>query len=454
VQDIAITVPDSPELSKELSALAWRWWKKNRMDEGQQHAHFSACRDGDSFGVTWYDSEQAIPRVSVHQVYDGQTSGADMFYTDGDPMQPLYGVKIWIVSETDAAKIRRKNIYYTDRVEKWISDGAMVGEDFTDADWRALQEGDDGYDETLVVTDSISRPGEMVTVVWWTDDGLAPRMNLDGTPSNKSLGLPIHHFRHDARGTAYGTSAIEMIVPGVQDAVNRASLSVQTATLLNGFKVAWATKFDPDISEFEVYPAAIIYNPEDGSFGQLNETDLRQLIEVKDTFIKDSATLTSTPLTYFNLSGVVPAEGTQQSLEMALLAKVNRDQVSFGNTWEDITRAWLRLEKAFGTKLADVPEELIDELEINVEWKSAKVKNEREEVEIATALKALGVPDRFIFRRLGFSEDEIEEIKTEKETKRAVVLGAMTNSILEQEAANAANNGADTTNTEPAQSAA
>jgi hypothetical protein len=327
VRDIEVTVPDNPELSQQLSKLAWQWWKQSRMDEGQQHAHYSSCRDSDSFAVTWWDEDGKYPRISIHQVYDGETSGADVFYIDGDPMQPESAVKIWIAEETENHTIRRKNIYYADRVEKWISDGEMTGS-FTDADWRPLAFIDDDYEPSLAEVPSLSQPGKMATVAWWTETG---------TERAPGMGIPVKHFRHDARGTAYGTSTVELLVPGVQDATNRAALSVQTASMLSGFKVTWMTGIDTSATTVTVYPGATLTNvSSDGSVGQLSETDLRQLVEVKDTWIKDAATLTKTPLTYFNLSGVIPAEGTQQSLEQALQAKVKQDQVSFGNTWEDV----------------------------------------------------------------------------------------------------------------------
>lgn len=421
VQDISVTAEGDDELSERLSKLIWKWWKKNRLDEGQKNAYYNAHRDGDSFGVCYYEE---YPRISINQVYDGENSGADVFYTDGDPLRPESAVKIWIAEESDTKKIRRKNIYYADRVEKWISDGGMTGA-FSNADWRPLRYGDTDYTDDLVEMPSLARPDVTATIVWWTETG---------TERAPGMGIPVKHFKHAADGAEYGVSNIDPIVPEGQDAVNRSANDVQAGAALSGFKVRWATGYDPDIQKLYVAPGTTWYNRDPNSaFGEFSETDLRQLIEVKDTFIKDCATLTATPLTYFNLSGVIPAEGTQQSLEMALLAKVQSDQVAMGNTWEDVVRMWLKMEKTWGTELRDVTEDQIDDLDINCVWESAKVRNELEDTTIAEKHKQMGVPDRFVFRRLGYTEDEIDQMMTEKDRKRNAVIGQLGQRVQQME---------------------
>lgn len=459
VQDIAIVAPGNEEISEALSKLVWGWWKKNRMDEGQQHAYYAAARDRDSYAIQYYDEDEKYPRLAIHQVYDGDSAGSDVFYTDGDPMQPECAIKIWVAKETASQKIRRKNVYYADRVEKWISMGTL-STTFNEADWRPLSYGDDDYTDDLVELPSLSQPDRIATAVWWTETG---------NERSPGMGIPVKHFRHDARGTAYGTSTIDPLVPGLQDAINRAGLDVQAGAVLAGFPVPYIIGADRDDTTWTMGPNQLLVVEDiGGSAGTFPAANLQQLIEVKDSFIKDAATLTSTPLTYFNLSGVIPAEGTQQSLEMALLAKVKRNQVSFGNTWEDIFRMMLKMELVWGTALKGLvsSHEEIDALEINCVWEDAKVKNEREQYEIAEKMKALGVPMRYILRHLGFSEDDIDQMLTEKDAVRNQTLGKIGALVNQTEvdnaqkqaqaladarregADNAANNGA---NREPAQ---
>lgn len=453
VQDIAVTVPGDDEASERLSKLVWRWWRQNRLDEGQQHAYYNATRDRDSFAIPWYDHDEKKPKLAIHQVYDGEHAGADVFYTDGDPMQPQSAVKIWIAKEDGSKKIRRKNVYYADRVEKWISDGGMTGA-YADADWRPLRFGDDDYSDDLVEMPSLSQPNTTATIVWWTETR---------TERSPGVGIAVKHFRHDARGSAYGSSTIDTLVPNLQDGINRAANDLQAAAVLAGFPANYIIGADRDDTTWSVGPSQLLVIEDSaGNAGQFAAADLRQLIETKDTLIKDAATLTSTPLTYFNLSGVIPAEGTQQSLEMALLAKVKRNQVSFGNTWEDIFRLMLKMEIVWGqSSEVGLTVEQLDDIEINCVWEDARVKNDKEQTEIAEALKRLGVPARYIFRHLGYKEDEIDEMLTQKDAVRNQALGRIGAIVNQTEvetaqaqalaleetrregAQNAANNGAD-----------
>jgi len=435
VQDITITVPDNEDLSSTLSAWVWKIWKRNRLDEGQQHAHYSACRDRDSFAICHYDQDEKYPKLAVHQAYDGQSGGADIYYIDDDPMQPECAIKIWIERDDEAAKIRRKNVYYSDRVEKWISEGG-VSSAYADANWRPLRYADKDFTNDLVMVPSLSQPEREAAVVWWTETGSAANYDEHGkfVSGSPGMGIPVKHFRHDARGGAYGNSTIDPLVPGVQDAINRAALDVQAASVLAGFPANFIIGANRDETTWTVGPSEVlVVEDPGGSAGQFPAANLAQLVEVKDTWIKDAATLTATPLTYFNLSGVIPAEGTQQSLEMALLAKVKRDQISFGNTWEDIIRMWLKMELTWGTELKGLTPEMLDDIEIDCVWADAKVKNEREQYEIAEKMKALGIPQRFILRFLDYSEDEIDQMEEETDAKRAQFAGEAALAIIQAE---------------------
>lgn len=431
VQDIAITFAEDEAKSEALSKLVWTWWKANRLDEGQQHAHYSGCRDGDSFAINFYDKEAKTPKVAIHQVYDGQQSGVDKFYTDGDPMQPESAIKIWIAEESETKSIRRKNIYYHDRVEKWICEG-IKDSTFIDANWQSLKFGDEDFTNELAEVPSLSRPDMTVTVEWWTESGR-------DSATSPGMGIPVQHFRHDARGTAYGTSTIDLLVPSQQNAVNRSENNLQGATVLAGFPMNYIIGADRDATSYTVEPAGlIIVEDSAGSAGQFAAANLEQLIKVKDSKVKDCATLTGTPINHYNLSGVIPAEGTLQSLEMMLIAKVETDQVTFGNTWEDVFRMMLKMEFVWGEALTGLiaSHEEIDALDINAVWESAKVRNEKEETEIAEKHKAMGVPDRFVFRMLGYTEDEIDQMMTEKDVKRNAVLGGLTQRVADTERTN------------------
>lgn len=434
VKGITVTVEDNEALSDTLSSLVWDRWRASRMDEGQQNVHFAACRDGNSHIVTFWDEVATEARLTFNKAYDGDSSGTELLYQDDDANQPLCAVKIWtvqrpVIGNASTGRVQRKNVYYPDHVEKWINTNAEGT--FSTAAWRPLREGDPDWEPGLLSDSFEDVYGNQygATFSWWTDTG---------AQGGQPLGIPVFHFRHQARGSAYGRSTLADVAPGLQDAINLSALSLLAATVLNGSKVTTATKFDPSTTAtLSVYPGAILYNTQDGSFGQLSETDLRQLIEVKDSLIKDAATLTSTPLSFFNLTGVVPAEGTQKQLEIALLAKTRRNQTSFGNSYEDAARMLLKLEAVYGSEVALSLED-IDALDISVEWEDANPRNEAEVLDGAIRRhKELQTPIEVAWAEVGYSQDEIDAMSEDLDTRRNQAMGGLLSQLMQAEQASA-----------------
>jgi hypothetical protein len=84
----------------------------------------------------------------------------------------------------------------------------------------------------------------------------------------------------------------------------------------------------------------------------------------------------------------------------------------------------LKLEAVFGTEVTLSLEE-IDRLEITCEWRPAETRNEVADIEVAKAWKDLGVSDKFIFQKLGFTSAEIAEIETDLAKRRQETIAQM-----------------------------
>jgi hypothetical protein len=430
IKGFTVSTPDNEALSGELSARAWSIWERSRMDEGQQNTHFCAIRDGDSHVIAWYDTEIDGARLTFNRQYDGDTSGIDMLYQDDDLNRPVAAVKVWEVQRPvknngSSGRTQRKNVYYENRVEKYININATGT--FAGIGWRPLTEGDPdwtGREQPITVTDAYGN-NYPAAVEWLTHDG-----TITGDP----LGNPVSHFRHLSKGEALGRSALKPIAPGVQDAINMSGLSLLTAEQLSGFKVTYATNFDPNVNEITIEPGGIVYNSETGSFGQLNETNLVQLQDTLNTWIKLAATLTKTPLTFFNQTGQIPAEGTQRQLEIGLLAKTRGNHAAFGNAWENAIRQALKFEAVYGD--LDLTIDVINTLEINAEWEPGDVRNERDDTELALLRsEKAGIPQEQTWKELGYSPDEIAAFKAAEDVKRRAIMADLTQRLAENDAA-------------------
>jgi hypothetical protein len=411
------------------------------MNEGQQHVHYSAVRDGDSYPIVDHDGKQ--PSVTLNMAYDGE-SGTEMAYQDAHPGKPLYAAKRWdmqrpTVGNTTTNRVRRMNLYFEDRIEYYITKGMTAGS--SESGWRRLDETDSDYKpddmQEAVLTDPYGRQ-YTATVRWLTSDG---------APTGAPVGNPVRHMRHDARGNAYGRSRLADVVPGLNDAINRAGVSLQAAALLSGFKEVIITGFYPDVDRetgvntaIRRSPSAMHYIEEkDVGVNTTPETDLNQLISVLDKWIVIAATLTSTPLSLFNLTAHTPAEGTQKQLESALVQSVKRLQRGFGQVWQDVVRMMLKFDALYSPdESAVVPIEAFDQIDdwdINIEWEPAETRNNLEEREIAaTDIAQLGMPKEFVWERF-FGAEEIARMNDMLSTRTNKAIGALAESIAEAERA-------------------
>lgn len=397
IQGFQIT--DQPE----LTALVNKWWNRSMMNEGQIGLFYSGCRDGNSGLMVYHDG--VIPRFAPHEAYDGEHSGVEFFYDEtenGNFAEPSVVVKVWEVTKPmtsftrggDLTRTLRRNVYFPDRIEKQIQDSVLGGVEFKYIGWRYLQPGDPDWEDSLI----------MGTV----EDNYGSVYEATYTPWDPEIGIPIVHFRRGNFGKTHGKSALAQVVPGIQDTINLSSVSLLAAAQLSGFKVIWATKFNKLTGTFKVYPGAILYNEEDGNFGQFSESNLKQLIDVKNTFIMDASMLTKTQLSQLNLTGDIPAAGTLRQLEAGRISKVLRNQESFGNSSVSAIRLALKLERKWG-KTVSMSYEDIDNLDIVCIWKSPQTRNEVVDAEVAKQHAELRVPDKIVWQKLGYSEQEISQ---------------------------------------------
>lgn len=439
VRSIPITVPDDPELSEAISKEVWSWWEQSGMGEGQQHSYFSAARDGDGYPIVDFDE---FPRITVNMAYDGE-SGTEMAYEDAHPTKPLYAAKRWtverpVVGNAKTNRVFRMNLYFDNRIEYYISRGMDAGS--KESGWRPLNENDRDFVDAMqfvALTDPYDRE-YMATVAWLT---------VGGTENGAPIGNPVKHMRHDSQGGPYGRSRIADVAPGIADATNRAGISVQTAQLLDGFKEILISGFFPTRNSEGVSnalrrsPGAFHYfSDKDIGVTQTTETDLLQLIAVLDKWIILAATLTSTPLSLFNLTAHTPAEGTQKQLESALVTSVEQSQRAYTTTWQAVVIEQIKFDTLFNDD-STIPIELydmIDDFDVDIIWEEAETRNEKEEREIAVIDHTqLGVPKEFIWQQF-YSPEQIAKMLTMSSELQGKVLGQMGQLVADIEAQNAA----------------
>ena len=358
------------DTNDDQQATLWRWWRHNRMDRKQGIVHRATIRDGDSFVLVEWDAVADMPRFHYEPAYTGE--GVMVYYSEERRDEIEFASKRWQIKYgPNVGKQTRLNLYYPDRIEKYIAhDEIGLGS------WQPFE---DETTETL--------PGRlgMAGVNWWTDNG---------TETGVPLGIPIVHFKNDDSGDQFGTSHLAKVMP-VQDAVNKSMIDLLAAMDANGFPVLVGTGTDAWMN-IKVGPGAIAAVSKPASEADLKVLPAMSptgLLSVYNALVMELARISGTPLSYFQSSGQVAAEGTMKQQEIALISQVEKSQTDFGNSWEDCLNIARRLHNAFSTATALDTAEIIDTV-----WDEAESRNDKAQAE-TLAIKVAG---------LGVSEDQAQ----------------------------------------------
>lgn len=375
---------DEEEEKSEASKAIMRWWKRNRMDRIQGIVHHAAIRDGDAFVLVEWDKLANLPRFHYEPAFAGD--GVMVYYSDERRDEIAFASKHWRISlGGNAGTMRRLNLYFPDRIEKYVSkDNEAAGR------WQPHVE-----DENAEIGQGyLGQAG----IVWWTDNRQA-----NGLP----LGVPIVHFKNNDTGNQFGITHLAHVMP-LQDALNKSLIDLIAAMDLNGFPMM--VGFGDDWTEAKTGPGAILSTnatPDEADFKILPGLDPAGLINAYNMLVMEIARVSGTPLSYLQSSGQVAAEGTMKQQETALISQVQKAQVDFGNAWEDVMTIACRLSVAFGDGKDAVT--LDDDMMIEAVWKDAQIRNEKEQAEtLAIKVTQLGVSKDQAQTEMNYSPEQRE----------------------------------------------
>lgn len=385
---------------KALSQWAWDMWQRNRMDAHQIGVHRGGVRDGEHFVFVDWDQEKGQPVFIAHPRYtdptlDGTGFGCKAFYPDDDPSYPMTRAsKRWtetVTSEETGKRVTRSRltVYYPERVEKYL----LATRAGSEAGWVPFE-----------------TEGEAWPLPW-----------VDG--QGRPLGIPIIHFYNPGR-----RSELWDAVP-VQDLINKTALDIIATADACGFPIKVAKDFIPttdgaspatDGSNYlKIFPGCWISNvPATGSVETIPPADITKLMDSLDSWILKLAQITDTPVSRFQLTRQVAAEGTLKQQEAPLLAKVRVRASLFGNAWEDCMYMARRLANFYG-------EGLNEDSELETLWEPAETRDDKAFREAMMLEMQMGVPKEMLWVKLGYSQEDIARMKAlaQEEMEQASNIG-------------------------------
>ena len=361
------------EIENEAVAdWAWELWKRNRMDYVQNVIHAETVMLGDSYLLCDWDDDNERPRWT-HQIaemimphYNETTRTID------------WASKKWIQRPRLGEEPEtRLNLYYDDRVEKYVAKGGVWGKYQDDAD----------------------------------DTWPVPWLNGSGEP----LGVPLIHFRNRPMGGDFGQSEIINVIP-MQDLLNKTLIDLTMILDTLAFPQRYTLNVNHGASRLDILPGSVTeFHSEfdGGSVGQWNAASVDGPLRAIESLVQHIAGTTRTPQHLFQIMGGAPSGEALKTAESGLVNKARQRMINFGNSWEDALMMAMRIQAAFGPAQPE-----IDEGSISTTWDDPETRNEMMHLQSLAAKRDLGVSKTQILREMGYNQEQIDGMDEDAQAER------------------------------------
>lgn len=350
-------------------------WLRNKIALQSRQIIRRACEFGDAYVIVWPNPDDD----GVDITYNSPQC-VRMFYDVENPLQKSYAVKRWQL----ATKQYRADVYYPDRIERWITKPGAKGNKL--GDWMEYSDDDAG--------------------TWPLDNPFGQ--------------IPVFHFRNDQ---PYGTPEHKGFY-GPQDAIHKLVSSHMAGVDYQAFPQRWAmVAADADSTEaaaededtfafaladtgntvppmgearsqFTADPGSLWYMRGVTGVGQFETADHGNFTEPMLTYLRAGSEITNTPLHRVDPTGDAPSGESLRTAEAPFVHKVEDRQLSYGDTAREMFE--------FALLVAGFPN-----ADVTVRWVPAQTVNDLEGWQTVAAKIACGVPKDQAFLEAGYSDEQV-----------------------------------------------
>jgi len=357
-------------------------WQMNDLQIDADEIHRRALVYGDCYSIVWTDVNGNIT------VDYNSPLTTIMIYDDENPRTKKFAAKLWQTEDPNdyTKKIARLNMYYPDRIEKF----QMSGE----------------------IENVVSAGGFM----------------LIDTVENPWGEVPVFHFRTSKQ---YGRPE-HIDAYGPQDAINKLIITHMNTVDYQGAPQRYALSGGGNSAEFEDFdeestenslgalkngPGELWYLKGVSKVGEFAPADHKVFTEPVRDFVRSMASITNTPLHYFEKTGNVPSGEGLRTAEAPLLKKVEDRQITFGSTWADMFRFILQID---------------NEAEPNVEikWRAVESMDSLDAWEVAVKKRVVGVSLEQVLIEMGYDLEIAQQIAAAEESIASITQNSNTNNVM------------------------
>lgn len=355
-------------------------WESNDLVLDADEIHRRALVFGNAYGIVWTD---AFGQITID--YNSPLTTV-IVYDDENPRIKKYAAKLWQTEDSSGKKVAKLNMYYADRIEKYSSFGEI--ENIVSASSFAL-------------SDTIENP--------WNE-------------------VPVFHFR---TAKQYGRPE-HADAYGPQDAVNKMIVTHMTTVDYQGAPQRYALSGNGNSAEFEDFeddaaaadnlgklkngPGELWYLKGVSKVGEFSPADHKVFTEPVKDFVRSMASITNTPLHYFEKTGNVPSGEALRTAESPLLKKVEDRQIAFGNTWRDMFRFVLKIEGINS--------------DVQVKWQSVESMDSLDAWEVAVKKRVVGVSLEQVLVEMGYDMELAKRIVAAESSLTDLTQSTNTNNVL------------------------
>lgn len=386
---------------KAIAALR----KRNQLDDEEQYLHHLVSKHGDAYLLVWpvYGDDGEVVDVDMRV---NSAHNVRMVFDEEDTLIPRYVIKSWEIDQGRKAKeatanrrkIVRANLYYPDRIERWITDPGASPDN--PSAWKKLVDANDDHDD--------------VDIAEAADDGLDP--DGDDIPNPWGV-IPWFYFRNNRpHGTpehrgAYGPQQmINKLVSADGAAVDFQSFP-QRYLLIDPMADDPLMNIDDpdhpddeeDDPETETGNAGLdgspgtIWKLYGKTVGQFETAAAETFLVRLDRYVKAMAELTDTPQHAFSkASADMPSGEAVRELNGPMYAKVRNRQRRYDPVWQDAYELALRM---LG----------IEEVSVDVRWEPIEVVNDSAGWGVLQQKVAAGVPNQIALEEAGYAAEQVDE---------------------------------------------
>ncbi|ORI25608.1 phage portal protein [Rhodococcus sp. 1168] len=349
-------------LSASAKQLVDRTWQHNDLELELTKIISKTLIYGDSYVFVWPNDDEI-------EIYYNSPLSTIVLYDVENPRKPSYAAKLWPIELEDGKQRQRVNLYYADRIEKHISSSERLPFTIKPSDFEPFI--DDDTDEY----------------------GMLP---------NEFDQIPIFHL---STGDQYGKPE-HLSAYGPQDAITKLLITGMAAVESYGFPTRYVLQGEQSGISIDDEGTADELGVGAGeewilrgvsSVGQFKAADPLPLIANYREYVRALASVTETPLHYFeNTQTNVSGEALRAS-EAPLVKKVRMRQLSIGTT--------LRKLFIFVLKLNNIDED------VQLEWRGIESIDTSEQWSINKKKLEAGLPVEQILLEHGYDTELIAKWK-------------------------------------------